>query len=95
MSEKKYKIDIYFPDVRKTIVCELSQKAIDSYTDFYNKIRKEFEESYPDEVNDSKSWHDFLRCAFMEEDDYMTVSFGGCQEQAHVEYVDLENPIWT
>lgn len=93
--DKRYKIDVHYPEVYNTLLVRLTPNEIDGYMAFYKEVRTEYELDYPDEIDNPDLWFDYLHEAFASDDFYITVNIGGFAREAHIEYIDLENPIWT
>lgn len=93
--DSQYKMYISYPEVDESIIVKLSTEELDKYIAFYDKIWNEYQLNHPNDIDDIDLWHDYLHDAFMDVDFFITGYANGYEREAHVDYIDLENPIWT
>ena len=89
---KKYRMEIYFPDVYDTIEVELTPEQVQMYNDFIQAEREKYEQS-PDTAD--YDWESWLRDAFLLNASftYPILLAGEELTDAEVHFVDLEHPI--
>lgn len=93
--DRRYKMNIYYVEVDDVVLAKLPKKEVDEYMEFYDKKWEEYKIENPDELDNPELWQGYLQIAFRDAEFYITVRPNGYEHDAHVRFIDLENPIWT
>lgn len=80
-----------FPDTRK-IWLPLTDRQIGDFQEFIVQEFHKFTTECPDEVDNESMWQDWLDDAFVDADFYVDIPNAIDPVQAHVEYIDFDNP---
>ena len=80
-----------FPDTRKFWL-PLTDRQIGDFQEFIVQEFHKFTTECPDEVDDESMWQDWLDDAFVDADFYVDIPNAIDPVQAHVEYIDFDNP---
>ncbi len=104
---KKYKVDVFYPEVDDTFLVMFSDEELQQFRDLMEKTRIEcIEDEHPELIDDLEGWEkwledpeneqwwfDCLHDAYLDAD--FTVPFwnGYCNQDAEVRYVDLYHPV--
>lgn len=104
---KKYKVDVFYPEVDDTFLVMFSDAELQQYHNFVENARKDCaQDNCPEAIEDLKAWEkwleddencqywaDFLHHSYADAD--FTVPFwnGYCEQDAKVRYIDLDDPI--
>lgn len=61
---KRYKMDIFYPEIDDTIYKILDDAELKKYQDFVAKTRKDFLDDYPEKADDKDYWEEWLYDTF-------------------------------
>lgn len=88
---KRYRVDLYHPDVEDTFYYVLNDNEIKEYRDFIEKNRKQYLIDFPEDPNYEDGWEDYLRDSFCQADFLQSYFVEEYEDFAQVTYVDLDD----